>query len=204
MTVRFVPKSPDNNVYLRIPHPLLDPVLDSMKRDIRKFYSESFWCNVQVLKCMQAAMALAKRGENIDRCFIGVSPGGVGQSLMSAHMAAMLGHLHAFIDPNIWYHDDELRKQVEQFVGRIVLTAQEAPENSRRLREDLYKKTMSADSIAGRKPYGIRTRMLEVVGWKRLEANKLIRFVGVSERNFQSIYRRSFVWKPRACFLDPE
>ncbi len=201
---RFVSKSPTNNVYLRIPHPLLDPVLDDAKQALRKFYSESFWCNVQVFKCMQAAMALAKRGENIDRCFIGVSPGGVGQSLMSAHIAAMLGHLHAFIDPNIWYHDDEFRKQVEQFVGRIVLTAQEAPENSRKLREDLYKKTMSADGIAGRKPYGIRTRMLEVVGWKRLEANRLIQFAGVSERNFQSIYRRSFVWKPKARFLDPE
>jgi hypothetical protein len=29
----------------------------------------------------QAALALAKRGENIDRCFIGVSPGGVGRIL---------------------------------------------------------------------------------------------------------------------------
>ena len=39
----------------------------------------------------QAALALAKRGENIDRLFIGISPGGVGQSLYTANLAAMLG-----------------------------------------------------------------------------------------------------------------
>ena len=45
-------------------------------------------------------------------------------------------------------------------------------------------------------------RMLELVGWKRLECNKLIRFSGVSERNFPSIMRRSFVWRPKALFFD--
>ena len=35
--------------------------------------------NVQVFACNQAAIALAKRGENIVRCFIGVSPGGQQQ-----------------------------------------------------------------------------------------------------------------------------
>jgi hypothetical protein len=38
-----------------------------------------------------------------------------------------------------------LRKQVDQFVGCVILTGQEAPETNRRMREDLYKKTMSAD-----------------------------------------------------------
>lgn len=45
-------------------------------------------------------------------------------------------------------------------------------------------------------------RMLELVGWKRLECNKLIRFSGVSDRNFPSIMRRSFVWKAKALFFD--
>lgn len=58
--------------------------------------------------------------------------------------------------------------------------------------------------IAGRKPYGITTRMLEIVGWKRIEMNRLMRFAGVTEINFQSILRRSFVWKPRARFVDEE
>jgi hypothetical protein len=56
--------------------------------------------------------------------------------------------------------------------------------------------------IAGRKPYGITTRMLEIVGWKRIEVNRLMKFGGVTELNFQSILRRSFVWKPKARFLD--
>ena len=64
-------------------------------------------------------------------------------------------------------------------VGSIILTGQEAPETGKRLREDLYKKTMSADGISGRKPYGISTRMFELVGWKRLEANKILRFGGM-------------------------
>ncbi len=96
----------------------------------------------------------------------------------------------------------ELRKQIEQFHGCIILTAQETPETSRKLREDLYKKTMSADGIAGRKPYGIATRMLKLVGWKRIEVNRMMSFVGVHERSFPSIFRRSFVWKPQARFLD--
>lgn len=44
--------------------------------------------------------------------------------------------------------------------------------------------------------------MLELVGWKRLEMNKLIRFAGVTDANFGSIIRRSFVWKPKALFVD--
>ena len=35
------------------------------------FYRETFWANLKVFRCCQSALALAKRGENIDRCFIG-------------------------------------------------------------------------------------------------------------------------------------
>ena len=185
-----------------MPHPLLDPVAEDAKARVHKFYMETFWTNLQVYKCCQAAAALAKRGENIDRCFIGVSPGGVGQSLYSSHLAAMYGPLHAFFDPNVWYMEEDMRKVVEQFVGCVILTGQEAPESNKRMREDLYKKTMSADGISGRKPYGITTKMFELVGWKRLEVNKLMRFAGVTKTNFASILRRSFVWKPRAIFTD--
>ena len=113
-----------------------------------------------VFLCCQAAQAHAKRGENIDRRFIGESPGGVGQSLYSSHLNAVCGQNHAFIDPNIWYDEQELLKQIEQFAGCFILTAQEATETSRRMREDHYKKTMSADGMAGRRPYGYVTRMI--------------------------------------------
>ena len=56
---------------------------------------------------------------NITRCFIGRSPGGVGQSLYSAHLAAMLGNIHVFSDPNVWYQEGELQKQVEQWEGAL-------------------------------------------------------------------------------------
>ena len=90
------------------------------------------------------------------------------------------------------------------FVGCMFLTAQECPETNKRLREDLYKKTMSADGISGRKPYGITTRMFELVGWKRIELNRMMRFQGVTGANFMSILRRSFVWTPKARFLDAD
>ena len=200
--LQHVARSPDNDIYLRIPHPLLDPVLQSAEKAYFTFIAQTFWANLPVYECMQAAIALVKRGENIDRCFIGISPGGVGQSLYSSLLDAMFGHLHAFFDPNIWYNDEEMRKQIANMEGCVILTAQEAPETNRKLREDLYKKTMSADGIAGRKPYGMVTRMLELVGWKRLEANRMLEFAGVTEHNFNSIYRRSLVWKPKARFLD--
>ena len=53
------------------------------------------------------------------------------------------------------------------FSGCIVVTGQEAPGSGQRLRDDLFKKTLSGDGIAGRKPYGLVTRMMCVIGWKR-------------------------------------
>ena len=79
-----------------------------------------------------------------------------------------------------------MRKQVEQCAGCFILTAQEMPENARKIREDLFKKTMSADGIVGRRPYGMSTRMIELVGWKRYEVNSMVRFSGVTERSVPS------------------
>ena len=137
-------------------------------------------------------------------CFHVQLHAGVGQSLYSSHLDAVYSPNHKFIDPQIWFDETEMRKQVEQAAGCMILTAQEAPETSRRMREDLYKKTMSADGIAGRRPYGLMTRMIELIGWKRFEVNKLIRFMGVTEHNFPSILRRSFVWKPKARFINQD
>ncbi|CAE7650574.1 unnamed protein product [Symbiodinium sp. CCMP2592] len=111
--VKIVPKASSNDCYIKIPHALKDPVLEDNVQRVRKFYSQTFWCNFDVFRCCMAAAALAKRGLNIDRCFIGISPGGVGQSLYSLHLAAMFGSNHAFFDPNVWHNDEELRKQVE-------------------------------------------------------------------------------------------
>ena len=96
-----------------------------------------------------------------------------------------------------------MRKQVSQCAGCFILTAQEKPETGRRMREDLFKKACSADGIAGRPPYGMSTRMIELVCWLRYEVNSMFTLSGVTEGNFQSAYRRAFVWEPKARFLDP-
>ncbi|CAE7810987.1 unnamed protein product [Symbiodinium sp. CCMP2592] len=200
----FALPSPANNLYMRIPHPLRDPVLEGARSRLEKFYEQTFWCNSEFFQCCQAAIALAKRGENIDRCFIGESGGGAGQGLYSSHLAAVYRHNHAFIDPNLWHNEDELRKQLEQFSSACIITAQEKPESNRPFREDLYKKMVSADDLAARKPYGYVTRMLRVVGWKRIETNDLMTFKNISEANFNSIFRRSLVWIPLAVFVDAD
>ena len=196
-----VKKGPGNNCYIKIPHPLLDPVLQANTERVQKFYSQTFWCNVDLFRCCQAALAIAKRGLNVDRCFIGISPGGVGQSLYSLHLSEMYKHNHVYFDPNIWYLDEELRKQVETFARAFIMTGQEAPESSKKLHIDLYKKTISADGIMGRKPYGYSTKMFHTIGWTRLEVNRIMKFLGVGNNAFNSMFRRSLVWKAKARFI---
>ena len=158
------------------------------------FHRRQPWRQVRKQEVSVAASA----GPSVKTCL----PAGVRQSLYSSHLDAVYAHNHKFIDPNIWFDETEMRKQVEQAAGCFILTAQEAPETSRRMREDLFKKTMSADGIAGRRPYGMVTRMIELVGWKHYEVNRMIKFAGVTEENVHSIFRRGFVWKPLARFID--
>ena len=199
--IDVVKKGSGNNCYIKIPHPLLDPVLQVNTERLQKFYSQTFWCNLDVFRCCQAALAIAKRGLNVDRCFIGISPGGVGQSLYSLHLSEMYKHNHVYFDPNIWYLDEELRKQVETFARAFIMTGQEAPESSKKLHIDLYKKTISADGIMGRKPYGYSTKMFHTIGWTRLEVNRIMKFLGVGSNAFNSMFRRSLVWKAKARFI---
>ena len=42
--------------------------------------------------------------------------------------------------------------------------------------------------------------MFSIVGWKRLEVNRMMVFAGIMQANFQSVMRRSLVWKPKARF----
>ena len=102
---------------------------------------------------------------------------------------------------NIYFSDDELRKQAESMVSRLVVTGQEAVEgNKQGMRQDLYKKHLSADPIACRLPYAVVTKLVELIGWKRFELNNLMRFVGVDETSFVSIFRRSLVVEYKGRF----
>ena len=78
------------DVYVRIPHQLKGTVPEAIAERLQKFYRQTFWCNIKVFQCCQAAQALAKRGYNVTRIFIGLSSDGVGQSLFSAHLQAGL------------------------------------------------------------------------------------------------------------------
>lgn len=119
------------NCYLRIPHCIKGTVPQATVERLQQFYFRTFWSNLDVFRCGQAAQALAKRGLNVVRLFIGLSSGGVGQSLYSTHLQAMYGHNFAFFDPQIWFHEEEMRKQVEQLNGCIILTGQETPGTGR-------------------------------------------------------------------------
>ena len=39
------------------------------------------------------------------------------------------------MDMNVFYTEDELRKQADTFTGKVVITGQEAPSTDKRLRE---------------------------------------------------------------------
>ncbi len=110
--VRLAVKSPDNNLYLMVPRPLLDPVLDSARAELYEFYSQTFgqrWKS-SVASRQQLPLPFEER-TSIDAS-LGVAPG-VGQSLYSGLLAAMHDKLHTYFDPNIWYHDDELRTSLQ-------------------------------------------------------------------------------------------
>ena len=73
-------------------------------------------------------------------------------------------------------------------VPKVVITGQEARGTNKRLREDLYTKVMNGDAVAARLPYAIFTKIVTFSGWKRFETNETLKFHGVTEMTFPSIY----------------
>jgi len=55
--VQFAAKSPDNNIYTLVPQALMDPVLEDAAVRLSTFFKQTFWCNMNILKCCQAAQA---------------------------------------------------------------------------------------------------------------------------------------------------
>ena len=203
---QLVKPSPNNNIYVRIPHALQsslpDPVLQNARFRLQKFVKETFWCNQEYYKATLAAIAPSKTW----RKYRSLLHRGIGRRhrsiVVQQPLAAVYGHNHAFIDPNLFHNEEEMRKQLEQFAHCWIITAQEAPETHRHFQQDLYEKFMSADDLAGRKPYGFVTKMMHVTGFKRFETNKIMTFRNVMETNFNSIYRRCLVWNPKPIFVE--
>ena len=102
--------SPLNNPYSFIPHLVRDAVLQSHKQRLMVFYRSTFFDRALPLEFQHAAALLSLRGQNTDHDFLTVEPGGVGQNLNSTLIVNLFGDMHAFIDINIFFTDDELRK----------------------------------------------------------------------------------------------
>jgi hypothetical protein len=52
--MQHVERSPVNDIYVRLPHRLLDPVPDDVRKRLHDFYAHTFWCNVALFRCNQA------------------------------------------------------------------------------------------------------------------------------------------------------
>ena len=208
-TVSFKPqRAPHLNIYVRIPHNLLsavDPALEAALERLQQAYQETFWANSNAFRFGQACLALATRGYNINQITVYWGPGGVGMSSYTSHLTALYGDQnHAMFDPNVFYDDSELRKTIEQLMGRFIYTGQERPVGNRHgVRQDLVKKFATGEGISGRMPYGVVTKLFKVIGWKRIELNTLINFDGVEEASFESVLRRFAITKMKVRLVEP-
>ena len=129
-------KSADHNIYVYMDVPVLGSVSESALNRVRSFLKKTFWNNTAAFQCSLSGLVLALHGRNVDRAIWTVGPGGVGQSLLSHLIATTFGSLHSFLDLNIYFTEDEFRKQCEGLVGRLVVTGQESPDLKRAMRED--------------------------------------------------------------------
>ena len=100
-----------DDINLAVPHPPSDPVLEAKERRVTKFLRTTFFDNAPALECQLAAMSSTLRGSNIVRAFTTLGPGGVGQSL------DVFGDMYG--DMNVFYTEDELRKQADTFTGKV-------------------------------------------------------------------------------------
>ena len=134
--------------------------------------------NDEAFVCLLAALTLALRGENVDGAIWGLGSGGVGQSLQTTHLEAILGSYHTCLDVNIYYNDDEMRKQAANMVGKLVVTGQEGVQNAEKAcARTCTRNASSADKVPARLPYAIQTTLVELRGLKRFELNSLPRLL---------------------------
>ena len=74
-----------------------------------------FFDNAAALECQLAAICSTVRGVTIVRAFVTVGLDGVGQSLNTCLISNLCGGSHGFMDMNVFYTEDELRKQADTF-----------------------------------------------------------------------------------------
>ena len=110
---------------------------------------------------------------------------------------------HRYFDPNVFYDDQELRKVITLLAGGLIFSGQERPTGTKNaLREDLLKKFATAEGITGRLPYAVLTKLVKLIGWKRIELNKLFKFDDITDNNLESIVRGCAVIRILARFFE--
>ena len=97
-----------------------------------------------------------------------------------------------------------MRKTIQLLAGGIVFSGQERPAGAKAIRDDLVKKFATAEGLSGRLPYGRLTQLLRIVGWKRIELNRIFHFEEITEQNIESILRRFAVIKIHAKFYEKQ
>ena len=103
---------------------------------VKLFLCATFWRNPLGLRCYLAATSLALRGFNVTRRFWSVGHGGVGQSPFTHCLDSMFAKLHGYLDMNIYYGVDEIRKEAEPLVRKIIAAGQKTPRASAKSMRD--------------------------------------------------------------------
>ena len=211
--VRSVVLHTENNVYLSIPHLAGDPVMAANKERVLQFLRTPFFDNAAALECQLAAICSTLRGVSIVRAFVTVGPSGVGQSLNTCLVANLFGGSHGFMDMNVFFSEDELRKQADTFTGKVNTGSHVSTTSDMKTLVVLFFFVQSGPlcvpqvvitgqeapqhrqtaPVAARLPYTILTKMVTFSGWKRFEMNETLKFHEVTEMTFPSIMRRSLI-----------
>ena len=110
--LRSVVPQASNDIYLAVPHPSSDPVMERNKRRVIEFLRTTFFDNAPALECELAATCLALREMDIVRAFMTLGL-----------IANVFGDMHGLIDMNVFYTEDELRKQADTSTGKVRIRA---------------------------------------------------------------------------------
>ena len=150
------------------------------------------------------AMSLSFLGLNVGRAFWSIGAGGVGKSLFTSLINNAFYPKNGFFDCTALYQDGEMGKYVDLLAPFCIWTAQEGteggPDKISCVRQDLYKKFRPGGPMAARLPYAIATKQVPLCGFVRFDLNESLRFEGVTESTWGSIYRRSLVATLRGKF----
>ena len=163
-----VAKKHPNNIYAYINRSLTAAADDRVVVRLMRFLNSSFYDNSYAMTCTIAGLGLALVGENVDRDFCIIWPGGAGRSLFTSLLRNSLRSMRGFFDCTSLYLDDEVRNTLEHIVGYCVLTSLEGADggstNLRNPRQDSRKKIFAGGGgpISRRLPYAKTSKMVSI------------------------------------------